>query len=220
MIRQVKARIQVFRCCGLRDTCCNLQHRNYYEDFTEPNKLTSESCVPTSCHQKFYIHCWCDLPCSSWRREERWLQKVELQRLTPCSLSCLFQEWWINLYRALPEWREAGGYFLPAVTLLDPPIQSRNEKDACIYHRYVELTKCDVPAACCLPVCVFFFAMPKTVQALPPNLPMDITPYVMVLNTRLLFRMGNISELLSGCYLPVKFRVQSVNILTTLYSKQ
>ena len=67
---------------------------------------------------------------------------------------------------------------------------------------------------------VFFFAMPKTVQALPPNLPMDITPYVMVLNTRLLFRMGNISELLSGCYLPVKFRVQSVNILTTLYSKQ
>ena len=53
-----------------------------------------------------------------------------------------------------------------------------------------------------LPICMcFFFAMPKTVQALPPNLPMDITPYVMVLNTRLLFRMGNISELLSGCYL-------------------
>ena len=145
-----------FGCCGLRDTCCNLQRRNYYEDFTEPNKLTSELCVPTSCHQKFYIRCWCDRPCSSWRREERWLRKVGLQRLTPCSLSCSFQEWWINLYQELPEWREAGGYFLPVATLLDPPIQSRNEKDACIYHRYVELTKCDVPAACCLPVCVFF----------------------------------------------------------------
>ena len=106
------------------------------------------------------------------------------------------------------------------MTLLDPPIQSRNEKDACIITGMLNLPSVMFQQPAAYLYVFFFFAMPKTVQALPPNLPMDITPYVMVLNTRLLFRMGNISELLSGCYLPVKFRVQSVNILTTLYSKQ
>ena len=81
---------------------------------------------------------------------------------------CFKNDGSISIKRCQNEERQ-GDIFLPVVTLLDPPIQSRNEKDACIITGMLNLPSVmfQQPAAY---LYVFFFLLcPRLYKPFPPT---------------------------------------------------